>query len=94
MLFALASVNQWQRPAFGIDAEDILELIHAADRSAGKRDDFIILSQSSSKCVRRFQNRINEYDPVGSRSHRSSECRMVDDVTSAQLIHKMFDLID
>jgi hypothetical protein len=93
VLLTIAAIGQRQLPALGIDAEDVLELVNAADGTSAERDDFVPFAKSAAIGFRTLQNLRNNDGALLVAFDRRAERGMVDDPAAPEVAEEIANLI-
>src|SRR5438105_3014702 len=94
VLFSLLMKYERHAPAFGKNAERILEAVGGVNLPAAKGNDFVVVPQAAAKGIGRFEN-VRDLHAAGvAHRHRRAERRMIDNPATLQAAEKVLDLID
>src|SRR5262245_44991657 len=89
VLLSLPAKGQRQFPPLRIDAEDVLELIDAADRAPAEAHDFVPLPEAAAIGLGAFENLIDNHGAVVVAFDGGPERGVVDNPSAAQMTEEV-----
>ena len=92
--FAVAAILKRDPPAFGENAEDVLESVRRGDRPSGERDDFIVDPQAAAIGVGVFEDLGDEHAAVVGGGDGRTERGVIENAAAFEAADEILRLID
>ena len=90
---AVSSNLDWDSPSLREDAKHILEAVGSIDAATAETYQFVVVTEASSKGVRRLEHLANNDPVIIGGSHGRAEGGMINKSSAFQVPHEMLDLV-